>query len=444
MQVSVEPLNGLERKLTISIPHADVEEEVSAKLHELAREVKIDGFRPGKVPMKIIISRFSDSVREKVKQDLIQPSLSKALKEKEIIPAGLLKIEPHQEESAQDFSYTAIVEVFPEISITELNQDEIEQTEAKIQSQDVADLLVKLQKQHAEWIEVSRPAKEKDKVVIDFIGTIDGETFDGGSQDNFEVELGSNSMIKGFEAGLVDKSSKQSFELDLTFPTKYQQEDLAGKNVKFAVTLQKVLEQKLPALDEDFAKSMGIKEGGVEALKKDIQANMERELERRISAANRERIFDKLLALNSFNLPVTLINQEIDHLKHEMFHHLFGPQHNENEKIPNFPRELFEEKAKRRVHLGLLLTEYVKLHSIKVDDKLVDAKIEKMADAYEEPEELRSWYNQPENRSELEAIVLEEMVAEKIKEKATIIIQEKTYDEVMNKSANEEDEGAED
>lgn len=433
MQVSVETLKGLERKVTISVPAEKVEEEVSLRLKNLARKVKIDGFRPGKVPLHVVTNRYSNSVREEVARDMVQSTLYEALQKNELVPAGYPSVEPEQLEKGKDFKYSATFEVMPVFEIVELNQALVELSRSEVTDKDVEHMVDKLREQNKVWDEVSRAAKNGDKVVIDFAGFLDDKPFDGGSAENHELTLGSGAMIPGFEEGIIGNKKEKPFDIKVNFPADYGHKELAGKEAVFKITIHKIMEGKLPELDDAFAEKFNIKEGGVDALKKDIKENMTRELERRVSMMNREKMFDKLMEVNEVQLPLALIDKEIEHLKHDMYHRIFGHEHHENEKIPDFPRELFEEQAKRRVHLGLLFSEYVKKHQIVPDKDKVNAMIEKFAGAYENPDELRSWYqNSKEHMAEIEALVLEEMVADKIAEGAKIEYKSKDYDSVMN------------
>src|SRR3989338_6194120 len=428
MQVSVETLNGLERKVSISVPTEKVEEEVSLRLKDLARKVKVDGFRPGKVPMHLVKSRYSDSVREEVARDLIQKTLFAALEERDLTPAGFPNVIPEQLEAGKDFVYSATFEVFPSIEITELNKAEVDLVKSSVTEKDVEEMLEKLLDQNKEWHDVNKKAAKGHKVIVDFEGFMDDKPFEGGKADAYELVLGSGSMIPGFEEGIIGNKKGDAFEIKVNFPDDYGHKELAGKEALFKMTLNQVMEGKKPELDDAFAEKFNIKEGGVEALKKDIKENMVRELERRINSMNKEKLFDQLKAINSFDLPVSLIDKEIENLKHEMYHRIFGHKHQDNEVIPDFPRELFVEQASRRVHLGLLFSEYVKKHQLKATPDRVDALIEKMASAYETPDELRQWYtSSKDHMAELEALVLEDMVADKIREDAKVKEKKMTY-----------------
>jgi len=442
MQVSVETLKGLERKVTVSVPSKKVEEEVGLRLRNLARKVKVAGFRPGKVPMNIVTSRFSDSVREEVAREMVQSTLFEALQEKKLNPAGMPSVEPEQVESGKDFRYTAVFEVFPEIKIIEMGDAALELIRSEVKNSDVDHMISKLQEQNKEWQEVTRAAAKDDKVTLDFKGFLGEEAFAGGEAQNYEIVIGSGAMIPGFEDGVIGGKIDKPFDIKVNFPEDYNHKELAGKEAKFNITIKKVMEGKLPALDDAFAEKFNISEGGIDALKKDIRDNMTRELERRVGSTNRERIFDKSMELNVFDVPVALIDKEIEHLKHDMYHRLFGHEHHDNEKIPDFPRELFEEQAKRRVHLGLLFSEYIKFHKLSADKERVNAMIEKYAAAYEDPEELRAWYQGNNERlAEIEALVMEEVVAEKMSVSAKITEKKTSYDDVMNPKKDKKAKG---
>lgn len=443
MQVSVETLSGLERKVTVSVPTEKVEEEVSLRLKNLAHKVKIDGFRPGKVPFDLVKKRYSSSVREEVAREMVQSTLYEALQNNELTPAGYPFVEPEQVEAGKDFKYTATFEIFPIFEIAELNQAAVQLSKSDVTDKDVKAMLDKLREQNKEWVEVSRAVKKEDKVTIDFEGFMDDKAFDGGSAKGHELVIGSGSMIPGFEDGIVGAKKDKPFDINVTFPENYGHESLSGKEAVFKITVHKVMEGKLAELDDAFAEKFNIKEGGVDALTKDIKANMVRELERRIGVMNREKLFDALMEINKIELPKALIDKEIEHLKHDMYHRIFGHEHHANEKIPDFPRELFEEQAKRRVHLGLLFSEYVKKHNITAEKEKIDAMIDKLASAYETPEELRSWYqNSKEHMAEIEALVMEEAVADKIASDAKISHKKMDYDSVMNpQQGTEEDKG---
>lgn len=442
MQVSVETLKGLERKVTISVPTEIVENEVSSTLKNFARKVKVDGFRPGKVPMHVVNSRYLGAAHEEVARKLIESTLPEALEKEDLAPLSYPAVDVQPIEQGKEFTYSAVFEVLPEFEAVELNQAAVELVRSEITEKDVANMLDKLRDQHKNWNEVDHKVKKENKVLIDFEGFLDGVPFDGGSAEGHELIIGSGSMIPGFEEGIIGATKDTPFDIQVKFPEEYGHEKLAGKEATFKITVKKVMEGVLPILDDAFAEKFNIKEGGVDALTKDIKENMTRELERRVGSLNRDALFDKFLKANPIDVPVVLVDREIENLKHEMYHKIFGHEHNDNEKIPDFPRVLFEEQATRRVQLGLLFTEYVKKHEIKAQSEQLNAKIDSFANAYESPDELRTYYqNNKELMAQIEDLVMEEMVADKIAADAKISYKNSDYDTVMNPKKGTESKG---
>lgn len=442
MQVSVETLKGLERKVTISVPTEIVENEVSSTLKNFARKVKVDGFRPGKVPMHVVNSRYLGAAHEEVARKLIESTLPEALEKEDLAPLSYPAVDVQPIEQGKEFTYSAVFEVLPEFEAVELNQAAVELVRSEITENDVANMLDKLRDQHKNWNEVDHKVKKENKVLIDFEGFLDGVPFDGGSAEGHELIIGSGSMIPGFEEGIIGATKDTPFDIQVKFPEEYGHEKLAGKEATFKITVKKVMEGVLPILDDAFAEKFNIKEGGVDALTKDIKDNMTRELERRVGSLNRDALFDQFLKANPIDVPIVLVDREIENLKHEMYHKIFGHEHNDNEKIPDFPRVLFEEQATRRVQLGLLFTEYVKKHEIKAQSEQLNAKIDSFANAYESPDELRTYYqNNKELMAQIEDLVMEEMVADKIAADAKISYKNSDYDTVMNPKKGTESKG---
>ena len=337
MAVAIESLSGLKRKMTISVPAEEFTKEFDSRLKKMATKAKIDGFRPGKVPMNVVKQRYSFAITREVAQELIQSSLYKALNEHSLVPVASPEIEPLEMALGQDFSYHATFEVFPSFEVNELNGEKVELVSSEVEAKDVDIMINNLREKNKVWEEVARAAKTGDKLIIDFEGFVNDVPFEGGKAEGFEVIIGSGSMIPGFEDGLIGLKADKSKDLELSFPAEYGHADLAGKEARFHVTAHKVMHGVLPEVNDDFAKLFNVKEGGVDALRADIKENMTRELTRRVSAVNRESIFDKLLEINSFEIPEALIEQEIQHLKHEMYHQVFGHEHHADEKIPDFP-----------------------------------------------------------------------------------------------------------
>ena len=432
MAVSVEVLSGLERKINITIPAEKIKQEVNSRLKKMSSQIKIPGFRPGKVPANIIRQRYYSAVYHEVVQSMIEPTFLEAIKSENLKVADAPKIEADHLDVDQDFIYTALIEVLPEFELHELDKAEVEIVSAQLSTNDVDNMIEKLRKENMQWAEVDEKLKLEDKAVIDFTGFIDDKPFEGGAAEDYEITLGSNALIPGFEEALVGKKVGQNFDINLTFPETYGSEELAGKAAKFNVTIKKVMQGTLPELDAEFVKQY-IKTDDIEEFKKDITANMQRELDRKLRVLNRDSIFTAFLAKNSIDLPKCLVDREIENLKHEMYHRIFGNEHTENEQIPDFPRELFEEQAIRRVHLGLLMSKYIEHHKLTVAKERVDAMIDELVVSYENPDALRKWYLSNENNlAHIEALVLEDMTAEKILEDATVIKKELSYDQVVN------------
>lgn len=433
MAVAIESLSSLKRKMTISVPAEDFTKEFDSRIKKLATKAKIDGFRPGKVPLNVVKQRYAFTVTREVAQELIQTSLYKALQEHDLTPVASPEIEPEQMALGQPFSYHATFEIFPTFEINEITGEPVDLVSAEVTDADVAKMIENLREKNKNWEEVSRAAKKGDKLIIDFEGFVNDVAFEGGKAEDFELVIGSASMIPGFEDALIGLKAEKPSDIEVTFPKDYGHAELAGKPARFHITVKKVMQGVLPEVNDEFAALFNVKEGGVAALKADIKENMTRELTRRVSSLNRETVFDKLLEKNPFEIPEALIEQEIQHLKHEMYHQVFGHEHSDDEKIPDFPRELFAAKAKRRVHLGLLFSEYVKKHNIEVDATRVDAMIEVFASAYEHPEEVRAWYRSNKERlAEIEALVMEEMVADQAVSVATVVPKSQSYDQIMH------------
>ncbi len=408
MQVSVEAGEGLERRMTVEVPAEQVDKEVEKRLKNIARTARMDGFRPGKVPMSIVRRRYGGEVRQEVFGELVQSTFYDAAAKEALKPAGLPRIEPLEEEDAGGaFRYTAVFEVMPEITLASLDDVVIKKPVAEVTDSDVDDMLERLRKQRATWKEVDRPAREGDEVTIGFKGTVEGEPFEGGEAEDYSTVLGSGAMIEGFEDGLVGASAGETRTLELTFPEDYPVEDLAGKPVVFEVTVNKVSEQVLPEVDDTFAESFGVAEGGVEKLRDDVRNNMERELADRIKGRIKSQVMDALLAAHPIDVPAALIDEEVESLRKQTRQRLGG---NANFELP---REMFEEEAKRRVTLGLVIAEVVKAGNIELDADRVRKMVEDFAASYEDPEEVVNYYYGSRDRlAGVESVVLEDQAVD--------------------------------
>lgn len=408
MQVSVESTGTLERRMKVQLPADQVDQEIDSRLKSIARSARIDGFRPGKVPMRVVQQRFGRQVEAEVAEELISRSFQEALARENLKPAGGPRFEPGRVETGKGLEYTATFEVMPEIEPAPLESEELEVPQAEITDADVDRMIDKLREQRATWTEVDREAREGDQINIDFRGTIDGEPFEGGEARGVDLVLGTGRMIPGFEEGLVGARAGETRTLDVTFPEDYQSEAVAGKAAQFEVKVNRVSEQKLPELDDEFARSLGIAEGGVEALRAEVRKNMERELEAARKAVIKDRAFDLLLSRNPVEVPAALVDEEIERLFNETYQQLGG-----NTQGLDLPRELFEDKARRRVTLGLIIGEIIQRNGIQVDPERVRETVESIAASYENPEEVVKWYYEnPEALSGAQTLVLEDQVVD--------------------------------
>ncbi|NLD01037.1 MAG: trigger factor [Gammaproteobacteria bacterium] len=431
MQVSVESTSALERKLNISVPAERIESEVTKRLQQTAKRAKVSGFRPGKVPMNIIRQRYEADARQDVLGDVIQATFYEAVVAEKLNPVGQPSIEPKLFEKDKGLEYVATFEVFPEFEVQGLEGIEVERQFAEVASTDVDNMLDILRKQNTSFVEVDRAAANDDQVTINFVGSIDGEAFAGGTADNVPLVLGSGRMIPGFEEALVGCKAGDTKAITPTFPEDYQNLDLAGKTAEFTVIVNKVEAPELPELNEDFFAMFGNTEGGLDGFRAEVQKNMERELNQAIKGKVKTQVMDGLLAANEIEVPSALISSEVDRLRVQAVQQFGG-----NIKPDQLPAELFTEQAKRRVALGLIVAQMVKQFEIKADDAQVRSTIEEMAAAYQEPQQVIEWYYKNEQQLEdVRAVVLEEQVVDTVLGKAKVTDSTVSYEEAVKPAA---------
>ena len=387
MQVSVENTSALERRMTIAVPAERVETEVNKRLQQTARRAKVPGFRPGKVPMSVIRQRYEDAARQEAFGDLVQSSFYEAVVEQKLNPAGAPAVEPKSFEKGKDLEFVAIFEVFPEFTVAGFESINVERLSAEVADADLDNMLEVLRKQNTRFETVERAAQNDDQVNIDFVGKVDGEVFAGGSAKGTQLVLGSGRMIPGFEDGLVGAKAGEERVVNVTFPEDYQNLDLAGKAAEFTITVNSVSAPQLPELNEEFFAQFGIKESTLEGFRNEVRKNMERELRQAIKTKVKNQVMDGLLAANPIEVPKALLENEVNRLRVQAVQQFGG-----NIKPDQLPAELFEEQAKRRVVLGLIVAEVVKQFDLKPDEGKVREMIEEMASAYQEPEQVISWY----------------------------------------------------
>ncbi|MFO6422347.1 trigger factor [Motilimonas sp. KMU-193] len=434
MQASVETTQGLERRLTITVPGENFDKELDSRLRQLARTQRIDGFRPGKVPAKVIKKRFGAAVSNEVAGELMQRNFFEAIMAEKLNPAGAPALTPNERKEGEDFTFVATFEVYPEVTLADFAELEVEKKVASVTDADLDNMLVTLQKQHAKWVEVDTAADDENQVTIDFVGSIDGEEFDGGKAEGFKLAIGSGRMIPGFEEGVKGKKAGESFEIDVTFPEEYHAENLKGKAAKFAITVSKVEALELPEVNEEFVKKFGVASGDLEELKAEVKKNMTRELEQTLKNTVKEQVLDAVVNANDIEVPKALVASEVNVLRQQAMQRFGGQIDPKN--MPELPAELFEEQAVRRVKVGLLLGEVIRSNELKVDEARVDAIIENAASAYEDPAEVVAYYKgNKEALQNIQNVALEEQAVDFVLEKAKVVEKEATFDEVMNKAA---------
>ena len=427
MQVSVENTSALERRMTVGVPVERIETEVNKRLQQTARRAKVPGFRPGKVPMSVIRQRYEDAARQEALGDLIQSTFYEAVVEQKLNPAGAPAVEPKLFEKGKGLEYVATFEVFPEFTVGGFESIAIERLQADVADADVDNMLDILRKQNTRFEAVERAAENGDQLNIDFVGTIDGEAFAGGSAKGTQLVLGSGRMIPGFEDALVGAKAGEERVITPTFPADYQNLDLAGKTAEFTVTVNSIAAPQLPELNDEFFALFGVKEGGLEGFRAEVRKNMERELRQAIKSKVKNQVMDGLLAANPIEVPKALISNEVNRLRVQAVQQFGG-----NLKPEQLPAELFEEQAKRRVVLGLVVAEVVKQCELKPDEARVREMIQEMASAYQEPEQVVAWsYKNDQQMNEVRSVVLEEQVVDTVLQKANVTDNAVSYEEAV-------------
>ncbi|MBT8448394.1 MAG: trigger factor [Gammaproteobacteria bacterium] len=431
MQVSVETTSGLERKVSISTPSDVINSDIQKRLQQLSKTQRMAGFRPGKIPMSVIKKRFGGAVTNEILQEVMSRSFYQAIQEQNLQPAGQPMLDAGDLEGTE-FTFTATFEVFPEITLTEFSKLKIEKPESEIKDKDIDRMLDNLLKQKGTWEPVKRMAKKDDTVVIDFVGTIDGEAFEGGTAEGFNLVLGSDSMIPGFEKQLLKVKTGEERQITVTFPEDYQSAEVAGKEAVFDVTVKEVKGLKTPELDDEFVKEFGVEDGGVDQLKAEIQKNMQRELDAKIKGEIKTKVFESLQEANEVEIPKPLIDQEIQVLKQQAVQQ-FSQGRDAQIDLPDLPSAIFEDQAKKRVELALLVNQIIQDNELKVDADRVKETIETMASAYDEPEQMVNWYySNQEQLQQVESAVMEDQVVDLILEQANVKSKSFGFDELMN------------
>ncbi|NKB31646.1 MAG: trigger factor [Pseudomonadales bacterium] len=435
MQVSVETTEGLERKMTVAVPSEQVDSAVNARLQEAAKTVRLNGFRKGKVPFKVVKSKFGKGVREEVVSELMSRTYYDALTQESLKPAGQPKIEPIHMEEEKDLEFVATFEVYPEISVPDFSALEIERLNAEVTDNDIDEMIETLREQRQTWEVVEREAADQDMVDIDYLGKKDSEEFEGGAAQGASLVLGSDRMIPGFEAGIVGKKAGDEFTIPLDFPEEYHSKDLAGQSVEFDITVNSVSAQVLPEVDEEFYKSFGVEEGGVDAFREEVAGNMKREMSTASRNKLKNKIMDALLNEVDVSVPDALLSTEIQQLKGQAMQQMGGGQGSDPSMLPD---DLFIEQAKRRIVLGLVLGEVIKEQNVQADPAKVREQVEELASTYESPDDVINWYyGNKEQLATIESAVIEDQVFDYIIEEAAVNDKQVSYQDVIKAEPRE-------
>ena len=430
MQVSVEQTSELSRKMTVSIPEEVISQKVEAQLKSIAREAKVAGFRPGKVPQNIIRAKFADKARGEVTSQMIQSSYYDALKQQDLNPAGMPHI--HPVESTEGFTYTAEFEVYPTISLAGIEQVEAARPVASVEDADFDNMIAKLREQKKTWAIVDRASQAQDQVTVSFSGVCEGENFTDGKVEDYAVEIGSGKMIPGFEDQLTDLTAGAQKTFEIAFPADYGNEKLAGKTATFDIEVSKVEAPTLPEINEEFVKQYGIESGDVAEFNSDVKNNMTRELERALRAEFKTSVLDALYAHLNPSVPNVLVDEEIAKMMQPYAEQ--AKKYNLKLEDLNLPRDMFENQAKRRIALGLILGDIIEQNQIKIDEDKVRSTLEELAQSYENPSEVIEWYYADKKRlNDVRQMVLEDQTVEWIVSQIKVVEQTTSFSDIMDK-----------
>jgi trigger factor len=428
MQVSVESISKLERRMQVAVPAERVATEIAARLKNLSRTARLNGFRPGKAPLTVIRRQFGAQVHREVIGELLQSSFAEAVTEKQLSPAGNPRIEPQSMDEGQDLKYVATFEVFPEVSLQPFDSLELERVTAEVTESDIDAMILRLRKQQMKFAPVSRAAKTGDKVTIDFLGSIDGVEFAGGKGENIAIVVGEGRMLPELEQGLIGGAAGEHRDVEVNFPADYRATELAGKKAIFGTDIKSVEEPTLPELDEEFCKSFGVTEGGVPRLREDVAANMRRELEQNLRNRNKTAVMEKLYQANPIDVPNALIESQIRDMQIETMRRTGAK---DVSQAP--PREPLVEPARRRVALGLLFNDVIRRENVILDPKRANARLDEMVGAYGDAAALKRAYQQnADAMPQVESLALEDQVVDWVLAHAKVHETVSSFKELMN------------
>jgi len=435
MQVSIETISNLARKMTVGIPAERIDSEVNTRLAEVAKNARIDGFRPGKVPMQVVRQRFGQGARQEVLGKVINDTFVEAVTGQALKPAGVPSITSVNDKPGQVFEYVATFEVYPQIQLQDFASVEVTRLDATLAESDIDDMIENIRSQRATFNPVERAAQNGDQVNIDYTGVKDGVEFEGGKAQGQTLVLGSKGMIPGFEEGIIGMKAGEEKTLNLTFPADYQAENLKGAAVQFHIKLNTVFEKTLPEMSEEFIRKLGVMEGDLEKFRADVRANMEREMKQAARNKLKQQLYDALAKLHSFDVPQALVDGEIQAMRQNMVQQFgAGAKNLDLEKM--LPAEMFQVQARQRVVTGLLLNEIIASKSLKPDAGKVRARIEEIAALYGDPQQVvHHYYSKPDLLQQMESMVLEDEAVDLVLASARVQGKASDYKEVISKSA---------
>ncbi|MGM0984189.1 MAG: trigger factor [Pseudomonadota bacterium] len=442
MQVSVDTTSNIERRIKVQVPAAEVDEAVAARLKDAAKTVRLDGFRKGKVPMSVIRQRYGAGVRDEVVGEVMRERYVRAISDNDLNPAGYPQIEANVNEAGKDLEFTATLEIYPEIELASIEGAEIERPVVEVSEADVDEMIDTLRKQNAGWEEVDRAAEEGDQITIDFQGFLGNEPFEGGSAEGHELVIGSNSFIPGFEEQLIGPRAGEEKEIKVTFPEDYQAEQLAGQEATFKVKVHAVKGQALPEVDAEFVEKFGVEDGDLDRFRDEVKKNMTREATQAIDNRVKQQVLEALKKANDIPVPQALVQQETDGLKRQAAQQ-FGL--GEDFDVSQLPDELFAEQAKSRVQVGLLLAEVIKRHELEATDDEIKAKVEELAQQYQDPEQVVEYYmGNDQLKTQVQSAVLEEKAVDALLEQASVKDVEMSYQQALAAAQQQGEAGEED
>lgn len=436
MQANLEQISTLERRINLAVPMQQIETEVSNRLRDIARNTKLDGFRRGKVPISLVTKQYGGQIHQEVLGDAVQKSFMEAIQAHQLKVAGYPRIEPKTDATDKgSIEFSATFEVYPEITLGDVSAAKITRPAVTVGDVDVDKTLEVLRKQRVQFNTADRASLTGDLVTLDYVGKIDGVVFDGGEAKGFRVVLGEGRTLPEFEAALVDVKAGESKSFDVTFPKDYQAKELAGKTANFEVSITDIAAPQLPEVDAEFATSLGVADGDVQKMRSEIHANLEREVKSRIHAKLKEQVMQAFLDCTKIEVPKSLLDMETQRLMQNALKDMQERGMNVNPNDVPLPADIFTEQAMRRVSLGLILAEAVRINALTAKPEQINTLILEFAQSYEDPQEVIKWHHQnAERMQEIESLVLENNVVEWALERVQVEDQSISFDELMGKA----------